>query len=43
MTPEQTQEIARLRALNLSPKQTARQLGLRPAEVTAFIKAQATE
>lgn len=43
MTPEQTQEVARLRSLNLSPKQIARQLGLRPAEVTAFIKAQATE
>jgi hypothetical protein len=43
MTPEQTQEICRLRALDLSPKQIARQLGLRPAEVTAFIKAQATE
>jgi hypothetical protein len=43
MTPEQTQEISRLRALDLSPKQIARQLGLRPTEVTAFIKAQATE
>ncbi len=43
MTPEQTQEVSRLRSLNLSPKQIARQLGLRPAEVSAFIKAQATE
>lgn len=43
MTPEQIQEIARLRTLNLSPKQIARQLGLRPAEVTAQIRAQATE
>ena len=36
-------EIVRLRALNLSPKQIARKLGLRPAEVTAVIKAQAEE
>lgn len=38
MTPEQIQEITRLRSLNLSPKQIARKLGLRPSEVTAIIK-----
>jgi transcriptional regulator with XRE-family HTH domain len=43
MTPEQTQEIIRLRALNLSPKQIARKLGLRPAEVSAWLKNQAEE
>ncbi len=45
MTPEQEQEITRLRSLNLSPKQIARQLTLRPAEVSAFIqvKAQAAQ
>jgi hypothetical protein len=42
MTPEQQQEVQRLRALNLSPKQIARQLGLRPSEVTTLIQAQAT-
>ena len=36
-------EVVRLRALNLSPKQIARKLGLRPSEVTALIKAQAEE
>jgi hypothetical protein len=41
MTPEQEQEITRLRGLNLSPKQIARQLSLRPAEVTALIQVQA--
>jgi hypothetical protein len=41
MTPDQEQEITRLRSLNLSPKQIARQLALRPAEVSAFIQAQA--
>jgi len=41
MTPEQVQAIANLRARNVAPKQIARQLGLRPAEVTAVIKAQA--
>jgi hypothetical protein len=41
MTPEQEQEITRLRSLNLSPKQIARQLSLRPAEVTALIQVQA--
>ena len=43
MTPEQVQEINRLRALNLSPKQIARKLGLRPASVTAFLRQQAQE
>jgi hypothetical protein len=41
MTPEQLQEVANLRSLNLSPKQIARKLGLRPAEVTAAIRNQA--
>lgn len=43
MTPEQTQEIIRLRALNLSPKQIARKLGLSPAEVNAWLRNQAQE
>lgn len=43
MTPEQEQEIARLRTLNVSPKQIARKLGLRPAEVTAEIRKQAQQ
>ncbi len=43
MTPEQAQAIADLRARNVAPKQIARQLGLRPAEVNAVIKAQAEQ
>lgn len=43
MTPEQEQAIADLRARNVAPKQIARQLGLRPAEVSAIIKAQAEQ
>lgn len=43
MTPEQVQEITRLRAVNLSPKQIARKLGLRPASVNAFLRQQAQE
>lgn len=43
MTPEQAQAIADLRARNVAPKQIARQLGLRPAEVSAVIKAQAEQ
>jgi hypothetical protein len=43
MTPEQAQEITRLRTLNVAPKQIARQLGLRPAEVNNYIREQATE
>ena len=41
MTPEQIQEISRLRSLNLSPKQIARNLKLRPAAVTEIIRHQA--
>lgn len=41
MTPEQQQEIAELRDRDLSPKQIARKLGLRPAEVSAVIQTQA--
>jgi hypothetical protein len=43
MTPEQIQEISRLRSLNLSPKQIARNLKLRPAEVTAIIRDRAAQ
>lgn len=43
MTPEQAQEINRLRSLNLSPKEIARKLGLRPASVSAFLKQQIRE
>lgn len=43
MTPEQAQEIARLRALNVSPKLIARQLGLRPSDVSAQIRVQAQQ
>ncbi|MGF1604307.1 MAG: DNA-binding response regulator [Thermosynechococcaceae cyanobacterium] len=41
MLPEQEQEIMRLRASNLTPKQIARKLGLRVAEVTAFVREKA--
>jgi hypothetical protein len=41
MNPELEQEVANLRALNLTPKQIARKLGLRPSEVTAIIQNQA--
>ena len=43
MSPEEVQEITRLRALNLSPKQIARSLGLRPAEVNSLLRQQAEE
>lgn len=43
MTPEQQQEIAKLRSQNLTPKQIARKLGLRVAEVTAVIKQEAQQ
>jgi hypothetical protein len=43
MTPEQIQEISRLRGLNLSPKQIARNLKLRPTEVTAILRQQAAK
>lgn len=42
MTPDQQQEIVRLRNLNLSPKEIARKLNIPPAEVKAVIKAEAT-
>lgn len=38
MTPEQAAEILRLREAKVAPKQIARQLSLRPAEVSAFIR-----
>lgn len=41
MKPEQEQEIANLRALNLTPKQIARKLGLRASEVSAVVREQA--
>ena len=40
MTPAQIEEITQLRSRKVSPKQIARKLGLRPAEVTAIIKQQ---
>jgi hypothetical protein len=43
MKPEQIQEILDLRSRNLTPKQIARKLGLRVAEVTGVIKSQATQ
>jgi hypothetical protein len=43
MTPEQAAEIIRLRDAKVAPKQIARQLSLRPAEVTAFIRDHAEE
>jgi hypothetical protein len=43
MTPEQIQEISRLRSLNLSPKQIARNLKLRPTEVTAILRDRAAK
>lgn len=43
MTSEQLEEIVQLRSRKLSPKQIARKLGLRPAEVTAIIKQQSQE
>jgi DNA-binding CsgD family transcriptional regulator len=41
MDAELEQEIYRLRALNLAPKQIARKLSLRPAEVSDIIRRQA--
>jgi len=43
MTPEQQQEILNLRALNLTPKQIARKLGLRNAEVATFLRQHADQ
>ncbi|MGB3791040.1 MAG: hypothetical protein WA949_23745 [Phormidesmis sp.] len=42
MTPEQLAEIQRLRDHKVAPKQIARKLGLRPAEVKLAIQQQAT-
>lgn len=41
MEPEREQDITNLRALNLTPKQIARKLGLRVSEVSAVVRAQA--
>lgn len=38
MNSEQTAEITRLRALNLSPKQIAHKLGLKPTEVSQILR-----
>jgi DNA-binding transcriptional MerR regulator len=43
MNIEQIEEISRLRSLNLSPKQIARNLKLRPAEVTAILRDRAAK
>ena len=43
MTPEQTQEILALRVQSLTPKEIARKLGLRPAEVTAIIRSESEQ
>ncbi len=43
MTPEQAAEILRLREAKVAPKQIARQLSLRPAEVNAFIRDRAED
>lgn len=43
MTPEYLREICRLRDNKAKPKQIARKLSLRPAEVKAVIQQQATE
>ena len=43
MTPEQTIEILALRSRSLTPKEIARKLGLRPAEVKALIQAQSEQ
>ncbi len=42
MDPEQLKEIYRLRDRQVSPKQIARKLGLRPVEVSAAIRDRAT-
>ena len=38
MTPDQAAEIFRMREAKVAPKQIARKLGLRPAEVNTFIR-----
>jgi hypothetical protein len=43
MTPQQASEILRLRQAKVAPKQIARQLGLRPAEVKTFIQEHSEE
>jgi hypothetical protein len=43
MSSDHQQEILRLREQHLSPKQIARQLGLRPSEVSAILQAQAEQ
>lgn len=43
MTPDQIESIKDLRSRNVGPKQIARKLGLRPAEVKAMIKQQAEQ
>ncbi|BAZ36595.1 hypothetical protein NIES4101_25140 (plasmid) [Calothrix sp. NIES-4101] len=43
MTPAQQQEIMDLRALNLTPKQIARKLGIKVSEVNAAIQNQAQQ
>lgn len=43
MNPDLASEIARLRALNLSPKQIARKLALRPAEVSEILRSLAAD
>lgn len=43
MTPEQATEIMRLREAKVAPKQIARKLGLRPAEVKTYIQQSAEE
>lgn len=43
MQPEQRAEILQLRSRNLTAKEIARKLGLRPAEVTAVIKSEAEQ
>lgn len=41
METDRTEEISRLRSLNLSPKQIARNLNMRPAEVSEILRQQA--
>jgi len=43
MAATQQQEIMDLRALNLTPKQIARKLGIKTAEVNAVIQNQAQQ
>lgn len=43
MQPEQEQEILNLRDRQLTPKQIARKLGLKPSEVSTFLKSQAEQ